>query len=199
MIAVARPHLVAWAGEAVTLDATRSWHAAGAGHIARYEWTLSDGSTSKGATVRHKYDKPGHYSEILKITDDAGCVDYDFAVVQVFDKSKPLPVPPAIHAACWPTMGVKVGDEVTFKVRSFAIKPDEGRETWDFGDGTKAVYTRSDGNVKKLARDGYAITKHRYAKAGHFIITVWRTNDRGQKATCRLHLAVEPAKSKGER
>jgi len=190
MIAVARPHLVAWAGEAVTLDATRSWHAAGAGHIRRYEWRLSDGSAAKGSTVRHKYDKPGHYSEILKITDDAGRVDYDFAVVQVFDKSKPLPVPPAIHAACWPTLGVKVGDEVTFKVRSFALKPDEGRETWDFGDGSKAVYTRSDGNVKKLARDGYAITKHRYAKAGHYIVTVSRIDDRGRSATCRLHLTV---------
>ncbi|MDP6047082.1 MAG: PKD domain-containing protein [Phycisphaerae bacterium] len=183
----------------MTLDATRSWHADGVDRIASYKWRLSDGSKAKGATVRHKYDKPGHYSEILEITDHAGRVAYDFAVVQIFDKSKPLPVPPAIHAACWPTMGVKVGDEVTFKVRSFALKPDEGRETWDFGDGSKAVYTRSDGNAKKLARDGYAITKHRYSKAGSYIVSVCRTDARGRKATCRLHLTIGALESKPER
>jgi hypothetical protein len=199
MIAVARPHLVAWTGQMVTLDATRSWHAAGVKHIAGYEWRLSDGSTKRGAAVRHKYDKPGHYSEILKITDDAGRVAYDFAVVQVFDKSRPLPVPPAIHAAYWPTMGLKVGDEITFKVRSFALKPDEGREAWDFGDGSKTVYTGSDGNVKKLARDGYAITKHRYAKAGCYIVSVWRTDASGRKAACRLLLTIGTLKSPTER
>jgi hypothetical protein len=199
MIAVARPHLVAWTGQTVTLDATRSWHADGSDRIAGYQWRLSDGSTAKGARVRHKYAKPGHYSEILKITDDAGRVAYDFAVVQVFDKSRPLPVPPAIHAACWPTMGLKVGDEITFKVRSFALKADQGREAWDFGDGSKTVYTRSDGNAKKLARDGYAITKHRYSKAGSYIVSVWRSDAGGQKATCRLHLTIGPAESKTER
>lgn len=195
LIAVARPHLVAWAGQAVTLDATRSWHADGPDHIRRYEWQFTDGKTAAGARVKHTYAKPGHYTEVLKITDEAGRVDYDFAVVQVFDKEKPLPVPPAIHAACWPTMGVKVGDEVTFKVRSFGIKPDEGRETWNFGDGSKEVYARSDGNARSHAKDGYATTTHRYAKAGRYIVTVSRTNDRGQTATGRLHLTVGPRAS----
>ena len=190
LIAVARPHLVAWAGRPVTLDATRSWHAAGPQHIRRYEWRLTDGRTATGATVQHAYDKPGHYTEVLKVIDDAGRFDYDFAVVQVFDKHKPLPVPPAIHAACWPTQGVRVGDEVTFKVRSFGIGPEEGRETWDFGDGSKPACTRSDGNANQHAKDGYAITTHRYAKPGRHIVTVSRTNDRGQTATGRLHLAV---------
>jgi len=192
LIAVARPHLVAWAGQPVTLDATRSWHAAGPKHIRRYEWRFTDGRSAAGATVKRTYEKPGHYTELLKITDDAGRFDYDFAVVQVFDKRKPLPVPPAIHAACWPTTGVKVGDEVTFKVRSFGIRPDDGREAWDFGDSSKPVHTRSDGNAKQRARDGYATTTHRYAKPGHYIITVSRTNERGESATGRLHLVVGP-------
>jgi murein DD-endopeptidase MepM/ murein hydrolase activator NlpD len=192
LIAVARPHLVAWAGQPVTLDATRSWHAAGPGHIRRYEWRFTDGRAATGATVQHTYDRPGHYTEVVKVTDDAGRFDYDFAVVQVFDKDKPLPVPPAIHAACWPTTGVRVGDEVTFKVRSFGIRPDEGRETWDFGDGGKPAHTRSDGNAKQHARDGYAATTHRYAKPGRYIVTVSRTNDRGQTATGRLQLVIGP-------
>jgi len=191
MIAVARPHLVAWAGEAVTLDGTRSWHRGGPDRIRRWEWRFTDGGTAEGPTARRTYDRPGHYSEILTITDDEGRTDVDFAVVQVFDKEKPLPVPPAIHAACWPTSGVRVGDEVTFKVRSFAVRPDEGRETWDFGDGSGAVTTRSDGNVKQLAKDGYAVTTHRFAKPGRYIVTASRTNDRGQTATGRVWLRVE--------
>ena len=192
LIAVARPHLVAWAGEPVTLDATRSWHADGVEHIRRYQWRLTDGSNATGATAVQIYAKPGHYTEVLKITDDAGRVDYDFAVVQVFDKAKPLPVPPAIHAACWPTTDIRVGQDVTFKVRSFGVRPDEGRETWDFGDGSAPVHTRSDGNAKTHAADGYAITKHRYAKPGRYIIAVSRTNARGETATGRLHLSVGP-------
>jgi murein DD-endopeptidase MepM/ murein hydrolase activator NlpD len=199
MIAVARPHQVAWAGKPVTLDANRSWHSGGIKHISKYEWRFTDGKTATGTRVAHTYAKPGHYTELLKITDDAGRVDYDFAVVQVFDKVKPLPPPPAIHAACWPTTGVKVGDEVTFKVRSFGVKPYEGRETWDFGDGTKPAYTRSDGNINKLAKNGYAVTTHRYAKPGHYFVTVSRTNNRGQTATGRLHLTVAPRVSPGRR
>jgi len=192
LAAVARPHLVAWAGQAVTLDAMRSWHADGPDRIRRYAWRLTNGTTATGATVQQTYAKPGHYTEVLKITDAVGRVDYDVAVVQVFDKARPLPVPPAIHAACWPTMGVKVGQEVTFKVRSFGIKPDDGRETWDFGDGSGPVHTRSDGNARQHAKDGYAATTHRYTKPGHYIISVRRTDARGQTATARLHLKVGP-------
>ncbi len=192
MIAVARPHLVAWAGEPVTLDGTRSWHSGGPDRIRRWEWRFGDGSTAEGPIVKRTYDRPGHYSEILTVTDDAGRTDVDFAVVQVFDREKPLPVPPAIHAACWPTTGVRAGDEVTFKVRSFGVRPDEGRETWDFGDGSEAVTTRSDGNAQQLAKDGYAVTTHKYAKPGRYIVTASRTNDRGQTATGRIWLAVEP-------
>jgi murein DD-endopeptidase MepM/ murein hydrolase activator NlpD len=192
MIAVARPHLTAWTGKSVTLDATRSWHADGAKRIRRYQWQFTDGKTATGARVTHKYAKPGHYTEVLKITDDTGRVDYDLAVVQVFDKANPLPVPPAIHAACWPTEGAKAGDEITFKVRSYGVKRDEGRETWDFGDGSKPVYTQSDGNARHLAKNGYAVTTHRFAKPGTYIVTVWRTNNRGQRATGRLHLDIAP-------
>ena len=192
LMAVARPHLVAWAGQPVTLDATRSWHVDGPKHIRRYEWRFTDGKTAAGARVKHTYAKPGHYTEVLKITDDAGRVDYDLAVIQVFDKAKPLPVPPAIHAACWPNSNVNAGDKITFKVRSFGIKGDEGRETWDFGDGSKPAYTRSDGNARMHAKDGYATTAHRYAKPGHYIVTVSRTNARGQTATGRLHLVIGP-------
>ena len=186
IIAVARPHHLAWAGRPVELDATRSWSRAG--DIRKFEWTFCDGTTATGAKIRREYDKPGEYNEIVKITDASGNVDYDFAVVQVIDRNHPDQVPPAIHAVYYPTFGIKPGDEVTFKVRSFRIK--EGSEVWDFGDGTPKVTVQSDGNAKVHNPQGYAVTKHSYKKPGHYIATVERTNARGHRAITHLHIRV---------
>jgi hypothetical protein len=190
MMASARPHTVAWAGEPVGLDAGASWHADGREKITRYFWALSDGTKLLGARATRRYAKPGHYTETLWAMDDAGNSAVDFAVVQVFDREKPLPVPPAIHAAYWPTFGLKPGDEVTFKARTFAVRPNDGEEAWDFGDGSPVVMTRSDGNARQHNPDGYAVTTHRYAKAGDYIVTVQRTNARGQTATGKLWVRV---------
>ncbi len=54
--------------------------------------------TATGPMVERTYPKPGVYSEILKITDAAGLIDYDFAVVNVIDKDHPDMLPPSIHA-----------------------------------------------------------------------------------------------------
>lgn len=188
LLAVARPHHVGWAGETNTLDGSRSW--AKSGKIARHDWTFSDGGSAKGEKVTRKYAKPGCYSEILKITDDAGNVDYDFASVQILNKETPKNLPPTIHAAYGPAFDIKAGDPVTFKVRTF--RTTEGHELWDFGDGSEKVKVRSDGNVKPLARDGYAVTTHRYEKPGHYIVRVERSNDRGE--TAMAHLQVRVAK-----
>src|SRR5207249_5977799 len=142
----------------------------------RYQWTFTDGSTAVGAQVERKYEKPGSYSEILKVTDADGRVDYDFAIVQVIDKAKPKLVPPTIHANYAPTFGIKPGDPVTFKVRTF--RTTDGNEMWNFGDGSPPVTVRSDGNIKPLAPEGYAETVHRYKQAGHFLVRVERSNKR---------------------
>jgi len=186
IIAVARPHHLAWAGQTVELDAARSWSRSG--DISKYEWTFCDGTSAKGAKVRRVYDKPGEYNEIVKITDSAGNIDYDFAVVQIIDENHPDQVPPAIHAVYYPTFGIKPGDEVTFKVRSFRIKA--GSEAWDFGDGTPKVTVQSDGNAQVHNPQGYAVTKHRYRTPGHYIATVERANDRGHRAVTHLHIRV---------
>jgi len=190
LIAVARPHHVAWAGEEVTLDGRRSWHARGKDRIRAYTWILSDGRRVQGPTVTCRYRKPGHYSEVLKVVDDSGACSYDVVVVQVFDRKEPLPRPPTIHAVFFPTMGIRTGDRLTFKVRTFAVRPDEGWETWDFGDGSPAVRTRSDGNADPHAPDGYAVTHHRYKKPGDYLVKVSRTDDRGRTATARLWVRV---------
>ena len=188
--AVARPHHVVWAGQSVTLDGSRSWSRQGSPEIAERMWTFTDGSTASGATVRRRYQQVGQYSEILKVTDSEGRVDYDFARVLVMNPDTPNQLPPAIHVVYYPTTDIKVGDEVTFKVRSFAIDADDGFESWDFGDGSPTEKTKSDGNANKLAKNGYAITSHRYTKPGQYLVRVQRTNHRGHTAVGHVHVSV---------
>src|SRR5262249_49404375 len=128
--------------------------------------TFHDGSTAEGATAERVYKEPGSYSEVLKVTDARGRTDYDFAVVQVLAKGQTEKLPPTIHASYAPTFGVRAGDPVTFKVRTF--RAEVGNETWDFGDGTAPVKVRSDGNARPHDPRGYAETVHRFARAGHY-------------------------------
>ena len=186
IIAVARPHHLVLTGEKVELDASKSWSRTGG--IKTYEWTFGDGTKAKGAKVERSYDKPGEYSEIVKVTDSAGNIAYDFAVVVVMEKDSKETLPPAIHANYYPTFGLRAGDEVTFKVRSF--KTQHGSEVWDFGDGSDPVTVRSDGNASQHNPDGYAITTHRYKKPGDYIVTVKRSNEQGHTATGHLHVRV---------
>jgi murein DD-endopeptidase MepM/ murein hydrolase activator NlpD len=184
-IAVARPHHLASVGEKIVLDGSRSWSAAG--KIVRYEWTFTDGSTATGPLIERAYDRPGSYSEILKVVDSQGRVDYDFAMVQILDKD-PDKLPPTIHPSYAPTFDIHPGDPVTFKVRTFRTQA--GKETWDFGDGTPAVEVRSDGNANPLDPDGYAVTVHRFSKPGHYIVRVERTGHTGAKAIGHLQVRI---------
>jgi murein DD-endopeptidase MepM/ murein hydrolase activator NlpD len=187
IIAVARPHQLIWAGDKVVLDASRSWSSAG--KIDRFEWTFTDGTTATGPQVERSYDKPGEYSEVLKVVDGRGHVDYDFAVVLVIDKKLGGKFSPTIHASYAPTWDIRPGDPVTFKVRTFHTDPTG--ETWDFGDGSPPEKVRSDGNANAHAPDGYAETLHRYAKPGHYLVRVEQVGKDGAKATARLHVRVE--------
>jgi hypothetical protein len=189
LVAVARPHCFTAVGQPVLLDASLS--RAPRGKITRYEWTFGDGTRAEGPTASRTYTKPGTYNEILKVTDDSGHTDYDFAAVQVADPTQPKQTPPSIHPVFFPTEHLKPGQEIVFKVRSFRVRADEGRERWDFGDGSPAVYVQSDGDVKPLAKDGYAVTTHRFGKPGDYLVSVERTNDRGETAVGRLHVRIE--------
>lgn len=186
LVAVARPHQLAAVGEPVLLDGGKSWSADGS--MVAYQWSLSDGRSASGPTVWRTYTQPGTYSEVLKVTDRHGRVAWDFAVVQVLDPARPDPLPPTIHAAYWPTLGVRAGQPVTFKVRSFRIR--EGEETWDFGDGTPPVQVRSDGNARVHDPQGYAVTTHHFARPGQYLVRVQRANARGQTAQAHLWVPV---------
>jgi murein DD-endopeptidase MepM/ murein hydrolase activator NlpD len=184
LIAVARPHQAVLVGEKATLDGSRSW---GESHIAHYDWTFTDGEKASGPRVEKSYSGAGTFSELLKITDDHGRTAYDFETVNVLDPKHPEQVPPSIQAAYWPTMGIAPGTPVTFKVRTFGTT--DGEESWSFGDGANAT-TKSDGNVEKHAKNGFAATTHAFTKAGDYIVRVERANRFGQKAIAQLWVRV---------
>ena len=78
---------------------------------------------------------------------------------------------------------------MTFKVRSFATR--HGAEEWDFGDGSAPVKVRSDGNADQHNPAGYAVTRHRYARAGDYLVTVKRSDEHGCEAVGRLHVRID--------
>jgi len=174
------------AGDDATLDGSKSYSATDS--IRKYEWTFSDGTAASGSRVTRTYDRPGVFSEILKVTDEAGNVDYDFAEVHVLDPKQPSLYVPRIHAAYWPTLGNRVNVPITFKVRSFGNQ--DGSEVWDFDDGSPPVSVKSDGNTEQQAADGYAITHHTYQQPGDYLVRVQRSRNDGVTATTRLHVRV---------
>ena len=186
LLAVARPHRLVAAGRAAALDGTRSWSADG--KIAAFDWTFTDGHKGSGPSVNRVYPTPGVYSEVLKVTDAEGRIDYDFAVVNVVAKDQPDRLPPSIHASYYPTFGIKPGQSVNFLVRTF--RTTDGKETWDFGDGSPKVEVQSDGNVVPLAKDGYARIVHTFQKAGHYLVRVERVNRYGYPAIGHVHVRV---------
>jgi len=186
VLAIARPHQICRTGQEITLDGNKS--RSFAGDIISYEWVFSDGSTGTGALQKRSYKFPGEYSEILKVTDSKGNIDYDFTVVQVFDSEnleKPIPV---MHAAYHPTLDIKSGDPVTFVVRTF--NTESGNEVWDFGDGSPLVTVKSGPIPKDPVEGKYAETVHSFSKPGHYIVKVERTNEQGWKAMAHLQVIV---------
>ena len=149
---------------------------------------MHDGSTVSGAKVKRTYERAGFYSEVLKVTDADGNVDYDFADVQIVDGKNPKALLPTVHPCYYPTFGIEPTDEVVFKVRSFRTV--QGKEIWDFGDGTPKVEVQSDGNARKHDLNGYAVTTHSYEEPGYYIVTVERTNEYNAKTMARLCVRV---------
>ncbi len=186
LYANARPAQMIVAGERAILDGSRSWSADDS--IVHYEWILNDGSTMPGDIVSPAYDTPGSYCETLKLSDQHGNTAYDFAYVMVLDPDDLTHYAPSLNINHHPSRNIKVGDEITFKVRAFGMKG--GTETWDFGDGSVPQSTQSSKDTKPHAPDGYAELTHRYAQPGDYIVTVRRSHANGQLATAKTWVHV---------
>src|SRR4029077_20225124 len=115
-------------------------------------------------------------------------VSYDFAVVLVGDREHPERLVPSIHPNYAPSQGIRAGDSITFKVRTFNTM--DGKETWNFGDDSPPVEVHSDGNAVQHAPDGYAVTTHAFQKPGDYVVSVERSNGFGVKAVGKLWVQV---------
>ncbi len=178
VLAVARPHHLIKTGDEVVLDGSRSM--CDGGEIASYEWEFCDGEKATGPKVKRVYTEPGVYSEIMKVTDNRGQVDVDFAVVHVLAGNNTLDLlPPSIHATYYPTEEIKVNDTVYFKARTFRVEG--GQEEWDFGDGSTGV---------TCSKDEFATISHYYEKPGLYIVTVRRSSANGTTAMAHLKVFV---------
>jgi murein DD-endopeptidase MepM/ murein hydrolase activator NlpD len=188
LVAVARPHHVALVGETVRLDGGFSWSRAG--KIARYRWTLTGGGAAEGPVIETRFAAPGSYCEILEVTGADGAVAWDFAPVQVLDAAAKDKLPPLVHVAYFPSFGLRAGQQVTFKVRTFRTDP--GEVKLDFGDRSAPAILHGDGCLKALAKDGYAVATHAYAKPGNYFPVATHSGGHGLQATARLWLEVAP-------
>lgn len=179
LLAVARPHHYVAVGETVELDGSNS--ICQNGDILSYEWNFHDGGGAKRCNVKRVYDKPGVYSEILWVKDNRGQIDADFAVVHVLSEEKTQEKrPPSIHPSYYPTEGIKPGDVVFMKVRTFQVQG--GKEAWDFGDGSHG---------ETCSQNEYATISHHYEKPGIYIVTIRRQSANGVSAMARLKIVVE--------
>ena len=185
VMAVARPLHRVLTNETVCLDASRSWAAAG---VTAYSWSLTDGTTADTPVVERRYEKPGVYSELVKVTSRDGQVDYDFATVRVADAATGVQVG-GLDANYHPTQNIKPGDEVVFTSRGRGAGA--STDTWDFGDGSPTVSATSNRDPAQHAPDGYARVTHRFAAPGDYFVTVRADREEGCCAMHRLHVRVE--------
>jgi murein DD-endopeptidase MepM/ murein hydrolase activator NlpD len=184
VLAVVGPHRYAVVGDSVLIDATRS--VSFEGKTINYEWTFSDGTKSNKPVLKKKYEKPGYYSEILKVTDDRGNVAYDFLTVTVVYDNQPDKKYGYSTVGYYPVFNIKAGDSLLFKGRTFNIEG--GTDTWDFGDGNTAS---TPGIIGGEFNPKYTNIKHVYEKSGHYFVSFKHISEDNIPSICRLSINVK--------
>ena len=142
-----------------------------------------DGFFDDGPVVNHTFEMPGEYEAVCTTTSIDGDMASSTVLVEVTENDLPL-----VEISAEPTDGI-----VPFTVDLAAsVLGGDGElvYAWDFGDGSPRVTVQSDGNAVKHAPDGYAVTTHRFRKAGHHVIRVEHTNQHGLRAIGHLHVEV---------
>ncbi len=148
------------ANEAFTFDASKSTDTDG--KVAKFTWDFGDGETGAGASVSHKYAKPGIYSVTLVIEDDAATTNskaVDGLTVTV--NAAPVAVAGKDEIGC-------VNEDIQFDgTKSYDPDGQIASYKWDFGDGTTAATAKP---------------THKFAKPGKFTVKLTVTDNSG--TTC---------------
>ena len=174
LLAVAGGYHYATSGETVELDASRSLARPGR-RIVRYQWRLHDGREVEGPRARVQADRPGLFSEELRLLADDGSEDRDYAQLRVWNTNSG-----AAFAAGWfyhwPVRGPRPGTPVLFWNRLFGTT---GPVEIDFGDESNP------------ARMGQEIT-HAYGKAGIYTAALRSRGPADEPVEVRMRVVIEP-------
>jgi murein DD-endopeptidase MepM/ murein hydrolase activator NlpD len=171
VIPVAGSPYYCYAGDWVKLDGNFSLPPQGS-KLVHYQWKFTDGTSASGAVARHKYSKPGAYSEQLTVTDASGHSDSDFAEVFVLSKSHPTN-PPYIETRYYPIRPIHVNEPVQFRVHYSRVKA----PSVDFGDGTRVPW------AKRL--------EHSYSKPGNYVVTTRGADNGSGPGIFKVRVVVE--------
>jgi len=157
-VAIVGDDMEACTGESVAFDGSSSYGAEGDELL--YTWNFGDGSTGKGVTANHSYDKGGKYSVTLTVDNGKGTscsTSTDKLFVDV--NSPPRVDLKDAEIAC-------IGKKVSFDA-SDSGDPDKDslKYFWDFGDGTTAK--------------GRSKISHKYAEGGTYRVAVTVDDNKG--------------------
>ena len=188
VVAVARPHRFARTGEPVVLDGSKSWSRSGP--VARFEWTFSDGTTASGPKSRADVRPPG-----LLQRGPQGHRPGRARRLRFRHRPSARPLEARIRSRRRSTRHMRPRSASSPATRSRSRCGPSGRPT-AMRPGTSATAPRPSTSTRTAtstvhAKDGYAVTTHRFEKPGHYLVRVERTDRRGATATARLHVVVE--------
>jgi PKD repeat protein len=145
------------------------------GTILSYRWDFGDGATGSGATAKHAYATPGHYTVTLTVTNDAGqqsgtshSITVDAAPTALFSIS-----PSATQTGAPVGFNGGSSNDAVGAITGYS---------WNFGDGATATGAGS---------------SHTYANPGTYTVALTVTNDAGQSSTSSQAVTVYAAPSAG--
>lgn len=173
VLAMAGGYHYALPGDLVQLDASRTVARPGR-RIVRYRWFLHDGRELEEARPTVRAEKPGLYSEELRVWADDGSEDRDYAQLRVWDAERGARI-----GAGWfyhsPVRGARAGRPVRFWDRLWATT---APVTIDYGDGSP---------VASMNHESF----HVYATPGLFTAKLQSRGPKDEPLEIRMRVVVE--------
>ncbi len=150
---------VAYVGENVTFDATKSYDPDG-DRITCY-WNFGDGSFSVGKVVKHSYKSQGIYNVTLAVVDERGGMNFTSASITIQSFEKPVALFTYSPSIPWK------GEIILFNAtQSYDPDGSIANYTWDFGDGNITITNQP-------------IIVHFYSDVGEYVVNLTVSDDTG--------------------
>jgi PKD repeat protein len=152
----------------VSFSAASSYDPDGAIDPNGYSWSFGDGELGSGASVFHRYLKPGIYVVLLTVKDDRGATGSATETIYVMN------IPPQARAGA--DIQATTLDKVQFS--GIASSDEDGEVvhySWNFGDGTQA---------------NGAVVSHVYQHSGVYIAHLIVTDDSGATNSTAVNVSV---------